>query len=60
MNIDIGYKILILLAMIFCHIVDDYYSQGILASMKQKEWWKNNAPDSLYKHDYLIKGPKIA
>ena len=54
MNIDIGYKILILLAMIFCHIVDDYYSQGILASMKQKEWWKNNAPDSLYKHDYLM------
>lgn len=46
-------KILILIAMIFCHIVDDYYLQGWLASAKQKSWWENNAPDELYKHDYL-------
>ena len=48
------YKYIILVAMIFCHIVDDYYSQGILASMKQKEWWVKNAPDKQYKYDYLI------
>ena len=30
------YKILLLLAMIFLHIVDDYYLQGWLASAKQK------------------------
>lgn len=47
-------KILILIAMIFCHIVDDYYLQGWLASAKQKSWWENNAPDELYKHDYLV------
>ena len=47
-------KILILLAMIFMHIVDDYYLQGILASMKQKSWWKQNAPDDLYKYDYIM------
>lgn len=47
-------KILILIAMIMCHIVDDYYLQGILASMKQKEWWKANAPNPLYKYDYLM------
>ena len=47
-------KLFILLCMIFCHIVDDYYSQGILASMKQKSWWKNNYPDKLYKYDYLM------
>ena len=47
-------KLFILLCMIFCHIVDDYYSQGILASMKQKTWWKNNYPDKLYKYDYLM------
>ena len=43
----------ILLAMLFCHIVDDYYLQGILASMKQKKWWQENAPDKLYEYDYL-------
>ena len=47
-------KGLILIAMIFCHIVDDYYLQGILASMKQKEWWQVNAPRHLYKYDYLM------
>lgn len=46
-------KFIILLAMIFCHLVDDYYLQGILASMKQKKWWENNAPNSLYKYDYI-------
>lgn len=40
--------------MIFCHIVDDYYLQGWLASAKQKTWWKKNAPDPLYKYDYII------
>lgn len=48
-----GIKIFLLLTMIFMHIVDDYYLQGWLASAKQKSWWENNAPDKLYKHDYL-------
>lgn len=39
--------------MLFAHIVDDFYLQGILAKMKQRQWWKDNAPDVLYKHDYL-------
>lgn len=43
-----------LLLMIFFHIVDDYYLQGWLASAKQKEWWQKNAPQSLYKYDYLM------
>lgn len=47
-------KIIILLTMLFLHIVDDYYLQGILASMKQKAWWKENAPDPLYKYDYIV------
>ena len=47
-------NILILLTMIFLHIVDDYYLQGILASMKQKAWWKENAPEPLYKYDYIV------
>ena len=40
--------------MIFCHIVDDYYLQGWLASAKQKSWWAQNAPDKLYRHDYIV------
>lgn len=45
--------IFILLLMIFCHIVDDYYLQGWLASAKQKQYWEDNAPDPLYKYDYI-------
>ena len=51
---EIGMKFVILCAMFFCHIFDDYYLQGILASMKQKNWWKENAPDAMYSHDYYV------
>lgn len=47
-------KLIILTTMLFCHIVDDYYLQGWLASAKQKEWWSNNAPNPLYKRDYIM------
>ena len=46
-------KIFIVLMMIFCHIVDDYYLQGWLASAKQKKYWEENAPDEMYKYDYI-------
>lgn len=46
-------KIFIVLMMMFCHIVDDYYLQGWLASAKQKKYWEENAPDEMYKHDYI-------
>jgi len=44
----------LLLLMIFLHIVDDYYLQGILASMKQKEWWNKAAPEKMYRYDYIV------
>lgn len=47
-------NILIFFTMIFLHIVDDYYLQGILAKLKQKTWWEENAPDKLYKNDYKV------
>ena len=47
-------KILILYCMIFCHIVDDYYLQGVLAKMKQKKWWEENAPQKMYRYDYIV------
>lgn len=46
-------KLFIFMLMIFCHIVDDYYLQGWLASAKQKKYWQDNVPDKLYKFDYI-------
>ena len=43
----------LVLSMIFCHIVDDYYLQGWLASAKQKKYWRDNAPDKMYRYDYI-------
>lgn len=48
------HPVFILLLMLFCHIVDDYYLQGWLASAKQKKWWEKNAPDKLYSKDYIM------
>lgn len=42
-----------ILFMIFCHIVDDYYLQGWLASAKQRKYWEKNAPEKLYRYDYI-------
>lgn len=46
---------ILILCMLFCHIVDDYYLQGWLASAKQKTYWEKNAPNNpLYKNDYIM------
>lgn len=44
----------VFILMIFLHIVDDYYLQGWLALAKQKKWWKENAPQEMYKYDYIV------
>ena len=47
--------ITILFFMFVCHYIADYPLQGILAQMKQKEWWtKQNNYNDLYKYDYII------
>lgn len=49
------FLVFIFFAMCFCHIVDDYYLQGILASMKQKSWWtKQESYENKYKNDYVV------
>ena len=41
--------------MLLCHIIDDFVLQGTcLVNLKQKKWWEQNAPQELYKYDYLI------
>ena len=48
-------KLFILFVMFFAHIVDDYYLQGILASLKQKSWWENQKSyKPMYKYDYIV------
>lgn len=42
----------VLILMIFCHIVDDYYLQGILAKMKQQKFWENLGRK--YRNDYIM------
>ena len=48
-------KIFCLLLMIFLHIIDDYKLQaGVLNSLKQKNWWKEQKEyKELYKYDYI-------
>ena len=48
--------LLVFVFILFAHIVDDYYLQkmGMLALMKQKSWWEENAPASLYKNDWVM------
>ena len=47
-------RLLILFIMIFCHLIDDYKLQGILANMKQRQWWKENANKYMYRNDYKV------
>ena len=40
---------------LFClglHLFADYTLQGWLAQAKCVSWWRQNAPDPLYKHDW--------
>lgn len=44
----------ILLLMVFLHILDDYGLQvPCLCNLKQRSYWETNAPNPLYKYDYL-------
>ena len=50
---------LILVIMLFCHTFYDFHLQGILAQMKQKEWWqkqfvKEELSNTKYRSDYKM------
>lgn len=42
------------MACVFCHIIDDFYLQGILADLKQKKFWAEHAPYHKYRNDYKV------
>ena len=48
-------KSFIFMLMVFCHIIDDYkLQQGLLANLKQKNWWEEHKEyKELYKYDYI-------
>lgn len=47
-------NVFVILLMLFFHIIDDYHLQGILAEMKQRNWWWDHAPQQMYKYDYIM------
>lgn len=45
----------VILCMVFLHIIDDYVLQApCLSKLKQKSYWQENAPEKLYKYDYIV------
>lgn len=53
-QLKFGVLLFMILCMIYCHIIDDYVLQDVLAKMKQKSWWKNQKEYSdKYKYDYI-------
>ncbi len=40
--------------MVFLHIIDDYLLQGVLAEMKQRDWWRKQYPERMYNYDYVM------
>ena len=44
-----------LLSMIFLHIIDDFCLQAFcLNKLKQKSFWEKEAPDKMYRFDYIV------
>lgn len=47
--------IVVLVSMMFCHIIDDFKLQaGVLNNLKQKSYWEKEAPNPMYKYDYIV------
>ena len=47
-------NLFVVLWMIFFHIIDDYVLQApCLCDLKQRSWWIKNAPNELYRYDFI-------
>ena len=38
--------------MVFCHVIEDFHIQGILADLKQRMWWRDNVTQKGFGHRY--------
>ena len=46
--------VIVFILMLLAHFFTDFHLQGILADMKQEQWWKRQEGyNSKYKYDYL-------
>lgn len=46
--------VIVLILMLLAHFFADFHLQGILAGMKQEQWWKRQEGyNSKYKYDYV-------
>lgn len=46
--------VIVLILMLLAHFFADFHLQGILADMKQEQWWrKQEKYNSKYKYDYV-------
>lgn len=46
--------VIVLILMLLAHFFADFHLQGILADMKQEQWWKKqDGYNSKYKYDYV-------
>ena len=46
--------VIVFILMLLAHIFADFHLQGILADMKQEQWWEQQEGyNSKYKYDYL-------
>lgn len=47
--------IIFLLSIVYMHILDDFYLQGVLSNMKRRIFWlKDKDYKELYRYDYII------
>lgn len=48
-------SVFVICLMLFMHVLDDYVLQApCLCNLKQRDFWKKNAPDEQYKYDYVV------
>lgn len=48
-------NIFVICLMLFMHVLDDYVLQApCLCNLKQRDFWKKNAPEKQYKYDYIV------
>ena len=48
-------NIFVICLMLFMHVLDDYVLQApCLCNLKQRDFWKKNAPEEQYKKDYIV------
>lgn len=41
--------------MLFCHVIEDFHVQGLLANLKQAKWWNEHFDDFVpYNKDYIV------